>query len=348
MSGLDDLRTGFGALRTTAAVHLLPRDSVRVTGPDALGYLQGQCSQDVEALGDGDTADSLLLSPQGKVEAYLRITRVGTAEFVLDTDEGFGAVVITRLQRFRLRMKVEFEALDWVCAAIRGPDAERAVSGRPELVVAVAWPGLAGVDLLGPLPGGGLGEWVGDTVRCGDEAWEAARIEAGVPRNGREVVEGSIAAELGLVDRTVSFSKGCFTGQELVARLDARGSNVARRLRGVVVADSPGEPPVVPVPEPSVPLGATVRTADGVHTVGTVTSAAWSPKREATVALATLHRRVAPPEPVLITWEDDRGSHTRPGEALPLPLVEEVLDHATGTPGARGASGPSRSGPIGP
>ena len=66
--------------------------------------------------------------------------------------------------------------------------------------------------------------------------WEAARIEAGVPVGGREVTESTIAAEVGLVDRTVSFTKGCFTGQELVARLDARGSKVARRLWGLVVA----------------------------------------------------------------------------------------------------------------
>ena len=62
------------------------------------------------------------------------------------------------------------------------------------------------------------------------------RIEAGVPMGGREVTESTIAAEVGLVERTVSFTKGCFTGQELVARLDARGSKVARRLCGVVVA----------------------------------------------------------------------------------------------------------------
>ena len=68
---------------------------------------------------------------------------------------------------------------------------------------------------------------------CGDEAWEAVRIEAGVPVAGREMVEGTIAAEVGLVERTVSFTKGCFTGQELVARLDARGTKVARRLCGV-------------------------------------------------------------------------------------------------------------------
>ena len=93
----------------------------------------------------------------------------------------------------------------------------------------MAWPGLAGSTCSdrprrpGRPPGSATA-----AVRCGEEAWEAARIEAGVPVNGREIVEGTIAAEVGLVERTVSFTKGCFTGQELVARLDARGSKVAR------------------------------------------------------------------------------------------------------------------------
>jgi len=309
----DAVRAEYAALRSTAAVHTLERDVVRAHGPEAADYLQGQCSQDVLALAAGDSADSLLLSPQGKVDAYLRITRTGDEEFVLDTDGGFGERVLARLQRFRLRTKVEFDALDWVCVAVRGPGAAGVVAGSPAVVIPVEWPGLAGVDLLGPAPGGGLGEWVGDVVRCGDEAWEAARIEAGVPVNGREVVEGSIAAELGLVDRSVSFTKGCFTGQELVARLDARGSNVARRLCGVVVAGGPGGS--------TAPVGASVSTADGAHAVGALSSVAWSPGRGATVALATLHRRVSPPDTVLVEWEDADGSHAETAEALPLPLV---------------------------
>ncbi len=76
---------------------------------------------------------------------------------------------------------------------------------------------------------------------CPAEAWEAARIEAGQPVLGREIDERTIAAEVGLVERTVSFTKGCFTGQELVARLDARGSNVARRLCGVVLDRPSGD-----------------------------------------------------------------------------------------------------------
>jgi len=318
----DDLRREHTALRATSGAHLLSRDVVRVTGPDAAGYLQGQCSQDVGALADGAAAEALLLSPQGKVEVYLRVSRLGGEEYVLDTDAGFGEVMMARLQRFRLRVKVEFEPLDWVCAAIRGPDAASAVASGPELVLPVEWAGLAGFDLLGPAPVGGLDDWVGGTVRCGEPAWEAARIEAGIPVNGREVMEGSIAAELGLVDRTVSFTKGCFTGQELVARLDSRGSNVARRLCGVVVDGPPSDARAGLEPvAPAVPLGAVVTTADGSHTVGSISSVAWSPGSASTVALATLHRRVTPPGPVVVTWEESGVAHSRPAESRPLPLV---------------------------
>jgi aminomethyltransferase len=172
-------------------------------------------------------------------------------------------------------------------------------------------PGWSGVDVLGPAPDDDpeLAAWMPEgAVRCDVDSWEATRIEAGVPMGGREVTESTIAAEAGLVERTVSFTKGCFTGQELVARLDSRGSNVARRLCGVVVTgdDRP-------------PVGATVWTADGAHDVGTLTSAAWSPGHRATVALATLHRRVTPPEDVEIRW-DDGSEHTVRAEARPLPL----------------------------
>jgi folate-binding protein YgfZ len=93
-----------------------------------------------------------------------------------------------------------------------------------------------------------------------------------VPVNGREIVEGTIAAEVGLVERTVSFTKGCFTGQELVARLDARGSKVARHCAGVVIEGSRR------TPGPTL-VGASVLTADDSHEVGRLSSVAWSPGR---------------------------------------------------------------------
>ncbi len=190
--------------------------------------------------------------------------------------------------------------------------------GVPSWCVPVDWPGLAGFDLLGPVPPDGPNGWAGDgAMACGDEAWEAMRIEAGMPVNGRELVEGTIAAEVGLVDRAVSFTKGCFTGQELVARLDARGSKVARRLCAVVIEGAGGDH------EPASLVGASVLGADGEREVevGHLSSVAWSPRLGATVALATLHRRVTPPEWVSVTWETGAdGRHRARAEARPLPL----------------------------
>ncbi len=298
------------ALRSGAAARVVDRDVLSVTGPDARAYLQGQCSQDLDDLAVGATTEALLLSPQGKVDAYLRVSRTGDEHYVLDADPGCGEAARVRLERFRLRTAVDIAPLDWVCLSVRGPSASTGseVPG-PTLALAVDWPGWSGVDLLGPRPAGDpeLDGWLPDgAVRCGAEPWEAARIEAGVPVGGREITESTIAAEVGLVERTVSFTKGCFTGQELVARLDARGSKVARRLRGLVVADG-ARPPV----------GAAVWTADGEHEVGTVTSAAWSDHRGATVALATLHRRVEPHDQVTLRGDGIEAT----AEVRDLPLA---------------------------
>jgi len=318
---------GYGALHHVAGARPVDRDVLEVSGPDASSYLQGQCSQDLAPLAVGATTEALLLSPQGKVDAWVRITRTGEEAFVLDCDPGCGPAAQARLERFRLRTKVEIRPLDWACLSVRGPVSVDALAvdagaaapvggpGGPALSLATDRPGWSGVDLLGPAPDGdhGLGPWApASVVRCDEEAWEATRIEAGVPMGGREVVESTIAAEVDLVERTVSFTKGCFTGQELVARLDARGSNVARHLCGVVVPS-----------EWTVPVGAAVWTADGAHEVGALTSVAWSIGAVAHVALAVLHRRVVPPEAVEVRW-DDGTARAVVGEARPLPLAPVV------------------------
>jgi folate-binding protein YgfZ len=316
----SDTLEAYDALRTGVGLYHLRRDVVRASGADTASYLQGQCSQDVEALGRGRSAEALLLSPQGKVEVYLRVTRMGEDEFVLDTDQGFGTAMVERLERFRLRVAVEFEPLDWECVALRGPAAASAVVGAPPMMVPVEWPGLSGVDLLGPRTGEGVGRWVSEPVtRCPDEAWEAARIEAGVPVNGRELVPGTIPAEVGLVDRAVSFTKGCFTGQELVARLDARGSNVSRRLCGVVIGGRAGH--AAPNGTVESLVGAPVWTHDGDHEVGRLSSVAWSPGLRSVVALATLHRRVTPPSAVSVAPPGVDGGPRTEAEAVGLPMV---------------------------
>ena len=164
--------------------------------------------------------------------------------FMVDVDGGNGAAVVARLARFKLRVKAEIEALPWHCVALRGPGAAdtlaavdaTALPPGTDLVAPFVWDGVTGVDLLGPAP-----ETPAGLRACGPAAWQSVRVEAGIPMMGAELDERTIAAEAGLLERCVSFTKGCYTGQELVARLDARGNKVARRLRGIVVERGPGD-----------------------------------------------------------------------------------------------------------
>jgi folate-binding protein YgfZ len=277
----------YTALRSAVGAAPVGRDVLRVSGPDALEYLQGQLSQDLAALRPGDSADSLLLTPQGKLDALVRVTRVGDDVVVLDVESGFGEATMARLERFKLRVKVAVETLAWRCVALRGPTAAALAlpaspapqAGAP-LAVGYAWNGVEGVDLLGESPQVPAGVRV-----CGAAAWESVRVEAGIPRMGAELDERTIAAEADLLERTVSFTKGCYTGGELVARLDARGNRVARHLRGLVVDEPPpGAPPVAPG----------VGIVAGDKAVGAVTSTAWSPALGRAVALAYVHRAVEP------------------------------------------------------
>ena len=288
----------YRALRQSAGAVDLTRDFVRAAGPEAAPFLQGQLSQDVAALASGASTWALLLQPQGKVVAFLRVLRLGDEEFVLETDAGFGPAVVERLNRFKLRVKCDLDPLDWRCVAVRGPQASAPVEGGTGHLVVADWPGLPGADRVGEAPSAPSGV-PGVSV----EAYEAARIEAGIPVMGRELDEGTIPAEAGVVDRSVSFTKGCYTGQELVARIDSRGGNVPRRLRGVVVGE--GAAP---------PAGAVVE-ADGKE-AGRLTSVAFSPGLGATVALAYVRRAVEPPAEVVVTW--DGGSAPARVEALPL------------------------------
>ncbi|HUE07170.1 MAG TPA: hypothetical protein VMP41_07065 [Acidimicrobiales bacterium] len=319
------LRHGAGAFRSA-------RDVVAVRGPDAEEYLQGQLSQDVIGLTVGATADTLLLEPDGKLSALLRVTRTDGQGFVLDVDAGYGDAVVARLRRFLLRAKVELETLDWRCLSLRGAGVDEAAGGlltvlaeRGVLALPFEWNGWRGVDLLGPsdvvLGPDGLDLPPG-IVACGADAVEACRIVSGVPAMGAELTPKTIPHEAGVVARTVSFTKGCYTGQELVARIDSRGGNVPRRLVGIV---APAGPPEADALSPGMTLHAgevpdgDAAAADKV--VGTLTSAAWTVELGAWAGLAYLHRNVDAPGPVRLRSGDGIGE-SRPARAALLPLAE--------------------------
>ena len=222
-----------------------PRDRVRVAGPEARTYLQGQLSQDVEVLSVGSAADTFVLQPTGKVNAWMRVSRLDDDEYLLDVDVGWGEAVVIRLRRFLLRTDCTVEAVDWELLSVL--DTKPGLLAAPEggLALDVTWPGLDAVDLLGPAV------VVPDGVDEADEAfWEHRRIAAGIPVMGKEMDEETIPGATGVVDRSASFTKGCYTGQEVVARLHYRGKS-KRRLFLV-----------------QLPAGAAPQTADPIYARG--------------------------------------------------------------------------------
>ena len=250
------------------------RDVVTVTGPDAVAYLQGQLSQDVAALGVGESAPTFVLSPQGKVDGWGRLHRVAEDAVAIDVDGGAGPAWLARLSRFLLRTKAEIRVTEAVpMLSVRGATVDGGL--------APLGPGVEGTDLLGSadpeLPSG----LPADATELPPDELEVQRIRAGVPAWGTEIDDDTIPATLGqwVIDASVSFTKGCYTGQELVARIDSRGGNVPRRLMGLLLDGPP--------PAPGSPI-----TVDG-GAAGEVTSSALDTAAGTTVALAFVPRAVA-------------------------------------------------------
>lgn len=201
----------------------IQRDVVLVGGADARGYLQTQLTQDVESLEVGACAWSFLLEPKSEIVALLRVSRVDDTRFVLDTEPGFGSRIRERIDGFLFRMDVEFDEAVWDCLAIRGPGAEDLAVTAP-VVMRSPWPGVEGVDVLGPEL-----EELEDIEEMSIRALDALRIRLGWPAMA-DLGGKTTPAMTGIVDRTVSFTKGCYTGQEFVARVHYRNATPPRRL----------------------------------------------------------------------------------------------------------------------
>ena len=243
-----------------------------VSGSDALTYLQGQISQDIQDLGDGESAYTFVLQPIGKVEALARVRRVSADEFVVDTDSGYGETLAARLNRFKIRVDVDISRRSQMMVAVRGSDI-------PIDDATPAWGRRDAFDLFDRDAPAGVRHGTADEL-------DAARIEAGWPAMGSEITDATIPAETGVVSLAVNFTKGCYPGQELVERMDSRGSSAprfVRRLRG----------------EGSAAVGDTV-VHDGKE-VGALTSVADSD--EGWLALASISRSVHVSDSVTVRTE---------------------------------------------
>jgi hypothetical protein len=240
----------------------LDRDVVLVQGDDAQSFLHSQLANDIASLAIGGNAHSLLLEPTGQVAALVRVVRHADTVFTLDLENGMGPAVITRLQRFVLRAKVTMRESDWIVRAFRGDDAVEIVGvgvGRAN----PHWGSPSEVDVIGQLV---------DMPTFGEqtepEHIDFMRVDARWPAVGVDILVGDIPGTTGVLSVAVSFTKGCYPGQELVERMDSRGTSAPVVLRALSRNG----------------LGVGARIEENGQTVGTVTSVG------STIALARLSR----------------------------------------------------------
>ena len=296
---------------------LADRALLSITGPDSAEWLQGMLSNDVKALGAGEGVPAAVLNIQGRILADVRVFRTRDA-FLVDLSEPLAAGVLEHLHRYLIADEVEISDLSPGLAvlSIQGPRAEAALSalldagslpagelsheevgcaGARLRVVRATHTGEGGFDLVASrdalpavvsLPAARNIRWIGL------EARETLRIEAGIPRYGVDMDAETLLLETCL-DDSVSFTKGCYLGQETVERIHSRG-HVNRKLVGLEVRSGT-------VPDPDDPL------LGGDRSIGRVTSATASPRLQCPIALGYAHRDYTEPgSAVTIGHGDER------------------------------------------
>jgi folate-binding protein YgfZ len=300
--------TSYEAARhRTAYLERLDRALVVVSGADRRAYLQGLLTNDVGALTAGTGCYAAYLTPQGRMIADLFVYELGDV-ILLTVPAAVKEAVLARLDQFIFSEDVQLgdvtEAFSRL--ALMGPDSARVLSavltdadesrlaalaehgnlrapfgGEPAMVTRTADAGVPGFEIFVDRPR--RDDFMSALRAAGavelDEATaEAIRVESGVPRFGIDMDQDTIPLEAGIESRAISFTKGCYVGQEVIIRVLHRGhGRVARRLVGLTADGSV-------MIEPGTP----VRSAD--RDIGRVTSAAWSPSLERPIALAYVQR----------------------------------------------------------
>jgi folate-binding protein YgfZ len=297
------------ARRHAALVDRSDRGRLVVTGPDRALYLQGLLTNDIVALNAGQGCYAAYLTPQGRMIADLFVYELGDL-MLLSTPLAAKDTVLAKLEQFIFTEDVKLGDVTGSFAqmAVVGPDAAAALArvlegatdaaltlagllehgnmrarfaGQPVIVTRVTDTGEPGFDvyvetahaaaLRSALTAAGVAALDRDTA-------EAIRIEAGVPRFGRDMDEDTIPLEAGIETRAISFSKGCYVGQEVIIRVLHRGhGRIARKLMGLRIESGA-------VPSAGTPV------RDGTRDIGRVTSSARSPAAQQPIALAYLHR----------------------------------------------------------
>jgi glycine cleavage system T protein len=311
-----DWRAEYQAVRTGVGLaDLSHRGKVRVTGEDRVKWLQSVISNDVLSLQPGQGCYSSFLTHKGKMLSYFRVYMQADAVMLEDAGE-IGDQTFSALRKFLLygtKAKLENCSETWGLLLVSGPRAEvtvkqafgtdvgdlktahfvqAAIGGQTALVVRTDETGEPDIEILIPadsvvtawerLMEAGASHGI---TPVGHQAREALRIEAGIPKAGPDLNEEIVPPEANLEGKAFSLTKGCYPGQEVVARMDTYGS-VRRRLTGLVLKD-----PVVP------PHGAKLYIGD--REVGWISSATQSPYLNAVIAFGFPLRDFSKPGTVL-------------------------------------------------
>jgi folate-binding protein YgfZ len=260
----------YDALRFCGYVPLPDRTKLELRGADRVKFLNSFCTNDIKRLQPGDSCEAFICNVKGHVIGHVLVLCCEDA-LLLDTVPGQGAKLVAHLDRYLIREDVQIvdRTADLEAVLVAGEQAgvgagERgggfAISiGQSRIV----WLG------KGQMPDTRL-------VPCRPEALEIVRIESGFPWYGVDIAEDNLPQEVNRNAQAISFTKGCYLGQETVARIDALG-HVNKTLCGVAFSSD------------SVPaVGLELRASDKV--VGQVTSAGWSPKLGRALALGYIRR----------------------------------------------------------
>jgi len=212
-------------MSTSLSATPIQRDVVIIVGEDAPEYIQTQLSQDVLSMSPMQSRWSFILTPKGEIEAMVRVTRTADG-FILDTARGHGDAVRQRLDGPLFRMDVQFAQDSWPGVAWRGEGAHD-IGGDAPIAATLPWSSADAVDEIGP----DVQSPVNAAALAPDEL-VALRIGARWPSE-TEIDGTATPAMTGIVEHTVSFDKGCYTGQEFVARVHYRDAAPPRRLTQV-------------------------------------------------------------------------------------------------------------------
>lgn len=252
------------------------REQLRVTGEERASFLHGMVTNDVEGLAVGGSCYAAMLTPKGAMVGDLRVLK-REGDLVLDTGAGRGAAVKDFLNKYLISEDAELhDAPELAVLGVVGPKAEDVVARWPaDAVLGRFVSSLGGVDVLVPrerVPE--LLALVADVPRLSPETLDVLRVEAGVPEFGVDMTESTIPLEANL-DRAIHLQKGCYIGQEVIARATYRGQ-MNKKLMGLLLGDA-------------TPAAGT-ELRQGERKVGWLTTVVKSEAKGQVVALGYVHR----------------------------------------------------------